>query len=75
MPDIIFFTNGILKLLGNLKTDNASGQDEIKPFVLKELRNEIAPVINIIYEKSLLTGQLQSDWKTARVSLIYKKVV
>ena len=45
MLDIISDTNGILKLLANLKTDKASGPDEIKTIVLKELRNEISPVI------------------------------
>ena len=61
MPDITISTNKILKLLGNLKTDKAAGRpDEIKPIVLKELRNEIAPVI-------------QNDWKTARVSPLHKK--
>ena len=44
MPDITIATNGVLKLLGNLKKDKASGLDNIKPVVLKELRNEIAPV-------------------------------
>ena len=74
MPDITISTNRILKLLGNLKTDKAAGRpDEIKPIVLKELRNEIAPVIQIIFEKSLQTDQLQNDWKTARVSPLYKK--
>ena len=31
MPDITIATNGILKLLGNLKIGKASGPDEIKP--------------------------------------------
>ena len=51
----------ILKLLGNLKTDKASGLDEIKPVVLKELGNEIAPVIQIIFRKSVQTGQLPNE--------------
>ena len=39
------FENGLLKLLSNLKTDKAAGPDDIKHMVLKELRNEITPVI------------------------------
>ena len=70
MSDIII---EILKLLANLKTDKASGPDEIKPIVLKELRNEISPVIQIIFEKSLQTGQLPKDWTTTRVSPLFKK--
>ena len=30
-------------------------------------------MINIIFEKSILTGRLPSDWKTARVSILYQK--
>ena len=58
MPDLLIDTNGILKLLANLKTDKASGPDDIKPIVLKELRNEISPMVRVIFEKSLETGQL-----------------
>ena len=47
----------------------------MKPIVLKELRNEITPVIRIIFEKSLETGQLRQDWTTARVSPLFKKVI
>ena len=35
MPDITIATNGILKLLGNLKIGKASGLDEIKPVAWK----------------------------------------
>ena len=75
MSDIIIDSNGILKVLANLKTDKASGPDEIKPIVLKELGNEISPAIQIIFEKSLQTGQLPKDWTTARVSPLFKKKV
>ena len=72
MSDIIIDSYGLLKLLANFKTDKASGPDEIKPIVLKELRNEISPVIQIIFERSLQTDQLPKDWTTARVSLLLK---
>ena len=59
MPEVKIDENRILKLLSNLKVDKAAGPDDIKPIVLKELRNEIAPVIKAIFEKSFETGQLQ----------------
>ena len=62
ISDIIIDSNKILKLLANLKTNKASGPNEIKPVVLKELRNEISPEIQIIFEMSLQTGQLPKDW-------------
>ena len=35
--------------------------DEIRPIVLKELRSEIAPFIQLIFERSLATGEVASD--------------
>ena len=56
MPDININAKGILKLLSNLKVNKAAGPDDIKPLVLKELRKEITPVIQVIFERSLETG-------------------
>ena len=58
MPDIEISLNGLLKLLKNLKPGKAAGPDKLKPLLLKELRDEIAPIIKVIFEKSLQTGKL-----------------
>ena len=50
MPEIDLNLNGIIKLLSNLRPDKAAGPDEIKPVVLRELRNEI--VVKTENEKS-----------------------
>ena len=68
MPDINMNAKGILKLLSNLKIDKAAGPYDIKPLLLKELRKEITPVIQVIFERSLETGQLPKDW-TSKSSL------
>ena len=73
MPDIKFDLNGVIKLLSNLKPDKAAGPDSIKPVVLKRLKTEIAPVICLLFEKTLQTGQLPSDWKKAQVCPLFKK--
>ena len=73
MPEICININGIIKLLSNLRPDKAAGPDEIRPIVLRELRVEIAPVIQLIFEKSLATGKLPSDWTKANVNPIFKK--
>ena len=64
---------GILKLLQNLKPFKAAGPDKLKPFLLRELREEIAPIIQIIFERSLQTGKLPADWCKAQVTPIFKK--
>ena len=67
MPDIEISLNGLLKLLKNLKSGKAAGPDKLKPLLLKELRDEI------IFEKSLQTGKLPSEWVTANVMPVFKK--
>ena len=56
-----------------LKPGKAAGPDQLKPLLLKELRDEIAPITKIIFEKSLQTGKLPSDWVTANVMPVLKK--
>ena len=73
MPDIEISLNGLLKLLKNLKPGKAAGPNKLKPLLLKELRDEIAPIIKVIFEKSLQTGKLPSEWVTANVMPVFKK--
>ena len=75
MKDIVIDPNGVLKLLLNLKVDKAAGPDNIKPIVLKELAHEILDVVSLIFQKSLNTGQIPSEWKKANVAPLYKKVI
>jgi hypothetical protein len=66
-------TNGIIKLLKNLNPCKAQGSDYISPIILKELADEISPLLQLIYTKSLDTGEVLADWHTANVSPVYKK--
>jgi hypothetical protein len=38
-----------------------------------ELAPEIAPILTIIFRKSLETGEVPPDWRSANVSPVYKK--
>ena len=48
---------------------------ELSPYttLLEELSVEIAPIISILFNKSVTTGIVPSDWRTAHVSPVYKK--
>ena len=64
MPEIIIDFNDILKLLSNLKPDKASGPHGIKPIMLKEFRDEIASVIQLLFQnQSLQVKYLQIGQK------------
>lgn len=73
MPDIQVCTKGIEKLLKNLKTDKAAGPDQISPILLKELHNEVSPIVQILFQLSYDTGVLPREWCTASVSPLFKK--
>ena len=73
MPDFDFSENGILKLLGTLKPHKAAGPDKLRPFLLRELREPIAPILEKIYSVGYDTGIVPDDWKRANVAPIFKK--
>ena len=64
---------GVAKLLNNLNTNKAGGPDEINAKILKELKSEIAPFLTYLFQISLDTGSVPSDWKNANVTPIFKK--
>ena len=49
------------------------GPDNLHPKVLKHLASTIAPSLQLIFQKSIATGRVPSDWKQANVSPIFKK--
>ena len=73
MPEIDISLNGLLKLLHNLKPGKAARLDKLKPLLLRELRDEIAPIIKVIFDPSLQTGKLPADWTKANVMPVFKK--
>ncbi|MEW8548673.1 MAG: reverse transcriptase family protein, partial [Candidatus Thiodiazotropha sp.] len=73
MPTITISTQGIEKLLKGLNPHKAAGPDKLKPIVLQTLHKELAPLLKIIFQRSLDSGKLPSIWKEAHVSPIFKK--
>ena len=71
--DLFVTVKGVEKLLLNINTSKAKGPDDIPNMFLKGLAPEIAPVVQFIFNQSLETGSLPSDWRDARVSPIFKK--
>ena len=73
MPEIEVINEGVVKLLLKLNPNKASGPDLLPARVLKEMATEIGPFLTIIFQKSFDTGIVPKDWRTANVTVIFKK--
>jgi len=60
-------------VLLEVEEDKSIGPDGIYPRVLRELAEELAKPLSIIYQQSWLTGEVPDDWRIASVTPIYKQ--
>jgi hypothetical protein len=61
ITNIMIQESGVLKLLQDLNISKAPGPDALPNKVLKECAVELAPVVSMIFQSSLETGQLLKD--------------
>ena len=73
MPGISVSVPGVFKLLNELNPHKAAGPDKLKPLVLKQLAETLAPIITVLFQRSLDTGTIPDVWKTAHVTPLFKK--
>ena len=72
MPKIVIESKGVEKLLSQLNPQKAIGPDQIPTRILKDHRTIVAPILTVIYQQSLETGCVPTDWKTANVVPVFK---
>ena len=73
MPDIKVTKEGVEKLLKKINPSKACEPDMIPAWILRDMADEISPVLTLIFKKTLDLGELPEDWKSANVSPIFKK--
>ncbi|XP_072014972.1 uncharacterized protein [Amphiura filiformis] len=73
VDDVVFTQEDVKKELDKLKPDKSPGPDSVHPKVLKECSEEVSLPLYLIFRKSLDSGSLPKEWKTARVTPIFKK--
>ncbi len=73
MPKIQISTNGVHKLLSHLNPHKATGPDNLSAHVLKEGADALAPAMTLLFEASLKQGKMPDEWRSARVTPLFKK--
>jgi len=68
MPDISISLDGVESLLRSIDVKKATGPDGIPGHILKLCATEIAPVLIVIFNQSLNTGELPKDWLIANIT-------
>ena len=73
MQDISINPNGVKKLLKDLKPYKAAGSGGIPTYILRSAAEELSPILSRIYQFSLDTGSVPSDWREALIVPLFKK--
>ena len=65
---------GVEKLLLNLKANKAAGPDKLSGKFLKATAHEIAPVLQVIFQRSIDEGTLPQAWKEATIAEVIQLI-
>ena len=66
-------SNEVRKLLEKLETKKSTGLDNLPPRMLKIAAGVLAPSLAFLFNQSISSGIVPTEWKLARVTPIFKK--
>ena len=66
-------SNEVRKLLEELETKKSTGLDNLPPRMLKIAAGVLAPSLAFLFNQSISSGIVPTEWKLARVTPIFKK--
>ena len=73
LKSIVVTEEQIDKALVKLNSNKACGPDGIHPKFLKELHSSLSVPLCILFNKTMSSGTIPTQWKTAEVKPIFKK--
>ena len=65
--------HNVYKKLYSFDISKSAGPDGVYPQVLKELSWELAKPLHYIFEASIQSAKIPTDWKDANITAIHKK--
>nr|VZI03165.1 unnamed protein product [Spirometra erinaceieuropaei] len=69
---VAFSVEEVRRVLSQIKPDKSPGPDGIPGLILKELSTELSKPLSTLFELSMRTGRLPSQWKTANLVPLHK---
>ena len=73
MDEIDTSQSAVYQKLRNLDPEKEVGDDNINPAILRNVADQFAVPLSIIFTTSMKSGKIPQDWRTANVTPIYKK--
>ena len=74
-PDIppIEVTSGVVNLLTRLNVNKSTGPGGISPYILKETARQLSPLLTYLFNRSMASGEVPTDWRLANIFALHKK--
>ena len=73
LSNIKVHVQGVVKLLKNLNPHKATGPDNLPSRLLKEVADEIAPSLTLLFQATLTQGCIPAVWKEGLITPVFKK--
>ena len=73
IDDIDVSVERVMNTIDELKENSAPGPDKISNKIIKELKEQLALPLSILFRNSLDSGEVPSEWKESTITPIFKK--
>ena len=72
LTDVVFMEETVKEVLLSRDPNKAAGPDDVESRLLKECAEELAPLLSVLFQKSMDVGEVPELWKEANIVPIHK---